>query len=78
MCCLLWRIYEMHPTLFVKSGCDNLLLRQGRSALLLQLLSSTLLLLVQVVVQPLQMAGLTSHQATKRTVYKTRGQERNN
>jgi hypothetical protein len=23
MCCLLWRIYEMHPTLFLKSGCDN-------------------------------------------------------
>jgi hypothetical protein len=23
MCCLLWRIYEMHPALFLKSGCDN-------------------------------------------------------
>jgi hypothetical protein len=23
MCCLLWRIYEMHPTLFLKSGCDT-------------------------------------------------------
>jgi hypothetical protein len=24
MCCLLWRIYEMHPTLSIKSGCDNM------------------------------------------------------
>jgi hypothetical protein len=23
MWCLLWRIYEMHPALFLKSGCDN-------------------------------------------------------
>jgi hypothetical protein len=23
MCCLLWRIYEMHPALSHKSGCDN-------------------------------------------------------
>ena len=23
MCCLLWRIYEMHPALSLKSGCDN-------------------------------------------------------
>ena len=23
MCCLLWRIYEMHLTLSLKSGCDN-------------------------------------------------------
>jgi hypothetical protein len=23
MCCLLWRIYEMHLTLFLKSGCDR-------------------------------------------------------
>jgi hypothetical protein len=38
---------------------------------------TTLLLLVQAVVQPLQMAGLTSHQATKRTLRETRGQERN-
>jgi hypothetical protein len=22
MCCLLWRIYEMHPALSLKSGCD--------------------------------------------------------
>jgi hypothetical protein len=22
MCCLLWRIYEMHPSLSLKSGCD--------------------------------------------------------
>jgi hypothetical protein len=21
-CCLLWRMYEMHPALFLKSGCD--------------------------------------------------------
>ena len=24
MCCLLWRIYEMHPVLSLKSGCDTL------------------------------------------------------
>jgi hypothetical protein len=24
MCCLLWRIYEMHPALCLKSGCDRL------------------------------------------------------
>jgi hypothetical protein len=24
MCCLLWRIYEMHPALSLKSRCDNL------------------------------------------------------
>jgi hypothetical protein len=23
MCCLLWRIYEMHPALSLKSGCDG-------------------------------------------------------
>jgi hypothetical protein len=23
MCCLLWRIYEMHSVLFLKSGCDT-------------------------------------------------------
>jgi hypothetical protein len=23
MCCLLWRIYEMHPALSLKSGCDR-------------------------------------------------------
>jgi hypothetical protein len=23
MCCLLWRIYEMHPALSLKSGCDS-------------------------------------------------------
>jgi hypothetical protein len=23
MCCLLWRIYEMHPALCLKSGCDR-------------------------------------------------------
>jgi hypothetical protein len=22
MCCLLWHIYEMHPALSLKSGCD--------------------------------------------------------
>jgi hypothetical protein len=21
ICCLLWRMYEMHPTLFFKTGC---------------------------------------------------------
>jgi hypothetical protein len=54
-----------------------LLLRRGRRALLLQLLSPTLLLLVQAVVQPLQMARLTSHRTTKRTLRETRRQERN-
>jgi hypothetical protein len=24
MCCLLWRMYEMHPALSLKSGCDNI------------------------------------------------------
>jgi hypothetical protein len=23
ICCLLWRMYEMHPALFLKTGCDN-------------------------------------------------------
>jgi hypothetical protein len=23
MCCLIWRIYEMHPALSLKSGCDT-------------------------------------------------------
>jgi hypothetical protein len=23
ICCLLWRMYEMHPALSLKSGCDN-------------------------------------------------------
>jgi hypothetical protein len=26
MCCLLWRIYEIHLALSLKSGCDNDLL----------------------------------------------------
>jgi hypothetical protein len=25
ICCLLWRMYEMHPALFFKTGCYNLL-----------------------------------------------------
>jgi hypothetical protein len=25
ICCLLWRIYEMHPALFLKFGCDTFL-----------------------------------------------------
>jgi hypothetical protein len=29
MCCLLWRIYEMHPALFLKSECDRTLLMNG-------------------------------------------------
>jgi hypothetical protein len=24
ICCLLWRMYEMHPTLSLKSGCDTI------------------------------------------------------
>jgi hypothetical protein len=43
--------------------------------LLLELLSSTLLLLVQAVVQPLQVARLTIHWTVKRTLSETRGQE---
>jgi hypothetical protein len=23
ICCLLWRMYEMHPALSLKSGCDS-------------------------------------------------------
>jgi hypothetical protein len=23
ICCLLWRMYEMHPTLSFKTGCDR-------------------------------------------------------
>jgi hypothetical protein len=23
ICCLLWRMYEMHPTLSIKIGCDR-------------------------------------------------------
>jgi hypothetical protein len=55
----------------------HLLLKRGRRALLLQHLSSTLLLLVQAVVQPLQMTRLTSHRTMKRTLRETRRQERN-
>jgi hypothetical protein len=54
-----------------------LLLKRERRALLLQLLSPTLLLLGQVVVQPLQMARLTSHRMAKQTLRETRRQERN-
>jgi hypothetical protein len=24
ICCLLWRMYEMHPALFLKTGCDSM------------------------------------------------------
>jgi hypothetical protein len=27
ICCLLWHMYEMHPALFLKSGCDNCFMR---------------------------------------------------
>jgi hypothetical protein len=54
-----------------------LLLKQERRVLLLQLLSLMLLLLVQAVVQPLQVARLTSHRTAKRTLRETRRQERN-
>jgi hypothetical protein len=54
-----------------------LLLKRGRRALLLQLLSSTLLLLVQAAVQPIQMARLTSHRMVKRALRESRRQERN-
>jgi hypothetical protein len=47
-----------------------LLLERERGALLL--LSSTFLLLMQAVVQPLQVAGLTGHRTTKRTLRETR------
>jgi hypothetical protein len=50
-----------------------LLLKRERRVLLLQLLSSTFLLLVQAVVQPLQVTRLTSHWTVKRTLRETRG-----
>jgi hypothetical protein len=28
ICCLLWRMYEMHPALFLKTGCDT---QEGRT-----------------------------------------------
>jgi hypothetical protein len=46
-------------------------LERERRALLL--LSSTFLLLMQAVVQPLQVAGLTGHGTAKRTLRETRG-----
>ena len=27
ICCLLWRMYEMHPALFLKTGCYRVALR---------------------------------------------------
>jgi hypothetical protein len=24
ICCLLWRMYEMHPALLLKTGCDKI------------------------------------------------------
>jgi hypothetical protein len=50
-----------------------LLLERERGGLLLLLLSSMLLLLMQAMVQPLQVARLTSHGTTKRTLRETRG-----
>jgi hypothetical protein len=50
-----------------------LLLEQERRALLLLLLSSMLLLLMQAVVQPLQVARLTSHWTAKGTLREMRG-----
>jgi hypothetical protein len=54
-----------------------LLLKRERRVPLLQLLSSTLLLLVQAVVQPLQVARLSSSWTAKRTLRETRRQEGN-
>jgi hypothetical protein len=51
-------------------GLYLLLEREGRALLLL---SSTLMLLMQAVVQPLQVAGLTGHGTAKRTLRETRG-----
>jgi hypothetical protein len=48
-----------------------LLLKRERRALLL--LSSTFLLLMQAVVQPLQLAGLSGHGTVKRTLSKAGG-----
>jgi hypothetical protein len=48
-----------------------LLIERERRALLL--LPSTLLLLMQAVVQPLQVAGLTGHRMAKRTLCETGG-----
>jgi hypothetical protein len=50
-----------------------LLLERERGALLLLLLSSRFLLLMQAVMQPLQVAGLTGHWTAKRTLRKTGG-----
>jgi hypothetical protein len=50
-----------------------LLLERERRALLPLLLSSTLLLLMQAVVQSLQVAGLSGHGAAKRTLSKAGG-----
>jgi hypothetical protein len=32
ICCLLWRMYEMHPALSLKSGCDTWLITYGATA----------------------------------------------
>jgi hypothetical protein len=29
ICCLLWRMYEMHPALFLKTGCDRRTMIKG-------------------------------------------------
>jgi hypothetical protein len=52
-----------------------LLLRQSGRDLLLQLLAPTFLLLVQAVVQPLQVARLASHWATKRALPRREGKK---
>jgi hypothetical protein len=28
ICCLLWRMYEMHPALFLKTGSDRSVMRE--------------------------------------------------
>jgi hypothetical protein len=47
MCCLLWRIYEMHPALSLKSGCDII------SIELLFLLPILVLILVILIIETL-------------------------
>jgi hypothetical protein len=54
----------------------HLLLRRGGRVMLPLLLASTLLLLVQVAMQSLQVARLTCHRAAQWTLRKARGQKR--
>jgi hypothetical protein len=43
ICCLLWRMYEMHPALFFKTGCDTNLSRIYLADILVYLVFSRIL-----------------------------------